>query len=372
MKKQLLATTALVAAGLMVTATAQAKPKLAIGGWFEGIVGVVNDDRGEVNGAGAGHLGVDVQQDAEIHFKGSVTLDNGIKIRTRVELEGTSANSTDTIDEAYVDISGSFGAIRIGSEDNAAHLMVTPYQGHWATNVGQNISFDTGDWIEAPAGMGAGSVNRLDLGDADSEKISYFTPRIGGFQVGVSYLPSLTEGDNGEPESRAENPHEGFAAAANYNGKFSGVGVGLAAGYATIKPASPAVSVEASDPEGVAAGIRLDFGGLRVAYGYHREWNLSSEVAATDNGDTAHQFGVKYKAGKNHFSVGYRNIQDEGQRAVAAEDELNSVLVSYRRDLGPGVQYRLNFFWADYDGEAVGSGDDNEGIALTTSVRLAF
>ena len=139
-----------------------------------------------------------------------------------------------------------------------------------------------------------------------------------------------------------------------------------------IKPASPAVSVEASDPEGVAAGIRLDFGGLRVAYGYHREWNLSSEVAATDNGDTAHQFGVKYKAGKNHFSVGYRNIQDEGQRAVAAEDELNSVLVSYRRDLGPGVQYRLNFFWADYDGEAVGSGDDNEGIALTTSVRLAF
>jgi hypothetical protein len=43
-----------------------------------------------------------------------------------------------------------------------------------------------------------------------------------------------------------------------------------------------------------------------------------------------------------------------------------------RRDLGPGVQYRLNFMWADYDGEASGSADDNDGIAVTTSVRVAF
>ena len=47
-------------------------------------------------------------------------------------------------------------------------------------------------------------------------------------------------------------------------------------------------------------------------------------------------------------------------------------MISYRRDLGPGVQYRLNLMYADYEGETVGSADDNEGIALTTSVRLAF
>lgn len=47
-------------------------------------------------------------------------------------------------------------------------------------------------------------------------------------------------------------------------------------------------------------------------------------------------------------------------------------MVSYRRDLAAGVQYRLNLIYADYQGGDVGSADDNEGIALTTSVRLAF
>jgi len=42
------------------------------------------------------------------------------------------------------------------------------------------------------------------------------------------------------------------------------------------------------------------------------------------------------------------------------------------RRVGPGVQYRLHYMWADYSGENLGSADDNEGMALTTSVRLAF
>ena len=49
-----------------------------------------------------------------------------------------------------------------------------------------------------------------------------------------------------------------------------------------------------------------------------------------------------------------------------------AVLASYRRNLGPGVQYRLNFMWADYEGEEPGKADDNSGVAVTTSVRLSF
>ena len=366
MKKHLMATTALVAAGVLVSGAVQAKPKLTLGGWFEGIVGVVDDDK---TGPGGNHVGFDVQQDSEIHFKGNVTLDNGIKIRTRLELEGQSANSTDQIDEAYVDISGSFGAVRVGSEDNAAHLMVTPYSGSWATGVGQNLSFDVSDWIETPTGH-QGNIDRLDLGEADSEKITYFTPRIAGFQLGLTYMPSFSEGDNGEPEALSENPHSGFAAAANYDAKFGGVGVGLAAGYATAQPASN--GQDQNDLEGVAAGARFDIGSFRIAYGYHREWNLSSETSATKAGTTAHDVGVRYKMGKNNFSIGYKHSEAEGTRANSSEDETDIAMVSYRRDLGPGVQYRLNLMYADYQGEDVGSADDNEGVALTTSVRLAF
>jgi hypothetical protein len=47
-------------------------------------------------------------------------------------------------------------------------------------------------------------------------------------------------------------------------------------------------------------------------------------------------------------------------------------MLSYRRDLGPGVQYRLNLIYADFRGGAVGSSDDNQGVALTTAVFLSF
>jgi predicted porin len=357
----------------MVTATAQAKPKLALGGWFEGIVGVVDDDLGNTGAPGAKHVGVDVQQDSEIHFNGSVTLDNGIKIRTRTELEAQSANSTDTIDEAYMDISGSFGAIRIGSEDSVAHLMTSSHQGSWAVQVGQNLQLDTGDWIEAPAGHTASTSVRLSLGDGDSEKITYFTPRVAGFQAGVSYLPSFSEGDNSEPEGRAENFHDGWSLGANYRGKFGSVSVGAAAGYTVMKPASN--GQDQSDPKGWGVSASLGVAGFKVAAGYTAQKNLSNETGGGPTaGDDAYDIGAHYKWGKNNVSVAWVHSEDDSGAVAggASEDTSDAVMVSYRRDLAPGVQYRLNFIHADYEGATAGSGDDNEGIALTTSVRLAF
>ena len=148
-KKQLLTTTALVAAG-MITATGSANAiSLSLGGFQEGIVGAVDNKSGR-SGVREG-ASFDVQHDGEIHFKASTTLDNGLKIRTRVELE-SATSSADQIDEAYISVSGNWGEVRIGSEDNAAHLMVTPTMGSWATNVGQNLNFDVTDWVILPTG----------------------------------------------------------------------------------------------------------------------------------------------------------------------------------------------------------------------------
>ena len=83
-------------------------------------------------------------------------------------------------------------------------------------------------------------------------------------------------------------------------------------------------------------------------------------------------FGAKYDFGMNHISAGYSGGWSEGAKAVSADDEAHRILVSYRRDLAKGIQYRLNFFYADFEGEVAGSADDNEGVAVTTSVRVAF
>ena len=369
MKKQLMITTALVTAGMLAAsdaAIAASKPVLKVGGYFGVDVGAVDQDD-----SSPARVAADVIQDSEIHFKGSVTLDNGIKIRTRVELEGQSGgDQSDQIDEAYMAISGDFGSLRIGSEDSAPHLMVTPYSGHWAANVGSNMSFDTGDWIDKPSGHSGATINRLDIGGRDAEKITYFTPRIEGLQVGVSYLPGLGgahEGINNQVETRTGS-FEGFAIGANYNRKLDNGSVGLAAGYITANRQG-----QESDPQGVAAGIRLKFSGVTVSYGYHREWSMSADTDTGNKvGNTDHMFGASYQAGKNGFSIGYSHVEGEGTRANTALDEIDHVKVSYEYTLGPGVEYRLNFFWADWVGEDTGSADDNEGIAISTGIRLSF
>jgi predicted porin len=365
----------LVAAGALATmGAAQAKPKLVVGGYVEAGIGAADNE--EQLGS---RVAVDVFHDNEIFFKGSIKLDNGIKIRSRTELEGQTGagtsghnNSNDLIDEAYVAISGKFGEIRLGSDDNAAHLMVTPYSGSWATNVGQNLNFDVADWVETPGGHRASTVARLSLGDADSEKLTYFTPRISGFRAGVSYMPAIVEGNNSSPERRTAANHEGFAVAATYDGKFDKVAIGLAAGYATINRA--AGTANASEPEGFHVGGRVTFGAFRVAAGYRREWNLADNAttSSVNQGDESIDLGVRFKSGKNNFSVGYLHTEDPASRANPADDETDIIMVSYRRDLAPGTQYRLNFMWGDYEGEATGNSDDNDGIAVTTSVRMAF
>ena len=80
MKKSLLATTALAALGAVAVAgpaTAAEKIKVSVGGYMEQWFGY-SDNKNSVN---ADRLAFDQQSDGEIHFKGSTTLDNGIKSR---------------------------------------------------------------------------------------------------------------------------------------------------------------------------------------------------------------------------------------------------------------------------------------------------
>src|SRR3546814_2145757 len=97
MKKVLLGTTALVAAGMMASTPVLAAEKISVrvGGYMEQWFGYSSvDDR-----AGRDLDGFNHTSDSEIHFVGSTTLDNGIEFGVNVQLEANS-NSGDQIDES--------------------------------------------------------------------------------------------------------------------------------------------------------------------------------------------------------------------------------------------------------------------------------
>ena len=139
MKKVLLGSTALVAAGLIAGhAEAADGVKLSLGGYYRGVAGVMFDD---FDGAAAG-LEDDLRdyvfkQDVEVHFKGETTLDNGLTVGAVVQLEGQT--SGDQIDEVYAYFSGGWGELRFGDDDEALEQLcsITPSA---ATNFGAGFA----------------------------------------------------------------------------------------------------------------------------------------------------------------------------------------------------------------------------------------
>ena len=204
MKKQLLATTALVAGGLMAGAAQAADPiKLSLGGYaYTGLTVASQDNtaasNGTINGQNDwfvqnnGHqittdIGVsDVFWEGEVFFVGETTLDNGIKVGVNIQLEAYTSN--DQVDEHYIYFTGGFGRLVIGAENSAPYIM------HYsAPSVGSGFGLESPTFVPfrppTANAVGNSSFTPLSL-TSDANKITYYTPRFApGFQFGISYTP---------------------------------------------------------------------------------------------------------------------------------------------------------------------------------------
>ena len=370
MRKQLLYGTAFVAATMLAAGGAVAqdkkmmsKPAISVNGYYEGVVGGVLDETMEKNGVdnATDTTALDTRTDAEIHFNGRATLDSGMKIHARVELEGQFNHSaSDPIDEHFLSVSGSFGQIILGGTGGVPVKMLTKYSGSWATGVGETLSFDN-SWVPSAAGGPQRHYNlqhsRLDTGDA--EKISYISPKLGGFQVGVTYSPNRVNNDsNARNNTATPGNYDGFEAAASYSGKFGDVGFGIGAGMTTYQGADGATDGGKSDWL-VAASI--DFGGgFRVAAA-HKQVTDDNEMNESQLTDV----GVRFVTGANSFSVagshGEMNNTDAFHTAVMA---------SYARAMGPGVKTHLNVIWNS--SESDDGSQENGGTALVSGIKVVF
>ena len=140
MKKVLLGSTALVAAGLIAGDAAAADGvKLSLGGYYRGAAGLMFDDFDGAAAATTDDLRPGVfKQDVEVHFRGETTLDNGLTVGAAIQLEGQT--STDQIDEVYAYFNGGWGELRFGDDDEALSSLcsITPSA---AANFGPDSPF---------------------------------------------------------------------------------------------------------------------------------------------------------------------------------------------------------------------------------------
>jgi len=359
MKKILLSTSAIVGVGLLaMPAMAQAsRVKLAVGGYMEQYVGYADADRKKT--ASFDLSDWDQQSDSEVYFTGSTKLDNGITFSATVELEGDES-SGGTIDESYLRIvSPTLGELRLGGDDAVDAIMVV--------QANRGISADYDNWV-VEAGLSKND-NLYDNAASDVNKVSYFTPKIAGFQAGVSFA-NTTTGSAVDPANYRTTTVGGpfWAAAATYETKLGDVGVKLGTSMARLSNNGPATG-----RTNMTGGAQLSFQGFSLSGGYAKtEQNLAPTSGGTSLDGDRYQIGLQYATGPYTVGVWHMNDTNEGVANIAKDDETKVYTAYGSYVLSDGVRLEGMVFKVDYDHEVDAATNQLGGWGVVTGFRLDF
>jgi hypothetical protein len=390
MRNTLLCTTALAVTGLAGAASAAevsaGAVNMGFSGYFTQHVAFATVDTGAnieaLNPGGTDFDGLDLFTNAEIWFKPSITLDNGIKIGIDVQLEAGSGPQGDIIDESYMTISGDFGKVIIGSENSAGYKMTVaapdvssifaqsssltafvPYSGTFSNTAGTASAIAGADLFRGTLGSTYIENNR----NNDANRLSYFSPRFGGLQLGISYAR-----DSGQGAGAVDNNTtvvDIIDIAANYSGSFGGVDINGSARWGTAS--APGAG---TDPEVWGAGFGIGFGGFSFGGSYAEQ----DGTAARDG--SAFDVGIGFASGPMSYSLTYfegKNVDNENVGLAGGNEELKTIILAAKykvnSNFSVGAFIANTDFTEDFDDAGVaGGGDDVEGTVLGVSASFSF
>jgi predicted porin len=373
MKKQLLASSAILSAGLAAApALAADGVKLGVGGFFSEAYQAVFDDDSE------GQLGNEHNTDgffnsAEVHFDGRTVLDNGLTVGAHMELEGE--NDDDQIDEAWVLFSGGFGEARIGSIDDAlAYSCILP-----PGATGNFSAFSPDQWgantlISNPACVG---VDESDGGDA--QKILYFSPVFAGFQLALSYTPNggdqnHTDGVGphvGMPFNSDDESRHNVSAYLTYTYEGDGWGVTWGGGGSWEGHVEQAPGPDRKKQEFYQTGLNFTFGNFAIG-GVFEYYNDALDRGG-DKGDVVPALavdawvagiGAAYTIDAVVIGAQYSHLDADNDASSAITDfSQDRAMLTAAYTIGPGIELdaEVAYTWTDTDPEG---GETLDGIDL--------
>jgi len=349
MKKSLLATTALAALGAVAVASpASAKFEVGVSGYMEQWFGY--SDNKESSNPNSDSF--DQISDNEFNIDFKQTLDNGLVIGGQIQVEGQQAGGE--TDEQFLFMNGSFGRIEIGTDNGAAYRM------HYGI-ASNGIGIDESDWTSwIPGTSTEARATSIASGiENDENKITYFSPRVSGIQIGATYIPEMDvnvqtpSGGSREADGTRDNA---YSIAANYQTSFDAVSVMASLGYTN---AGDDARVGANH-DGINAGLRIGFGGFTASLAYGEE----DDDSAADDEVSILGFGLGYKAGPAGVSIAYIRGEDS-----ADNFKQNALEVGASYAMGPGVTAKGSVYYADSKTAGVNTAN---GVAVVGGLALSF
>jgi hypothetical protein len=319
MRKLLLGTTALAAAGALLTNAAIAD--VSISGYYEWKYNSRGSNQSSLDGTSFAN-------DSEVYMKFSSKTDSNLTLGMVTEFQGDDGDSV--IDEASLSIAGGFGKIVLGGNDG----------------VGDNYGIGASDLIaedERPsvASASIGTSSDIAMGDADANKVTYHLPPMGNLTVGASFA-----------DSGAATGTDSTSFGARYAMDMSGMAV-------TIGAATQTTEASTTDTDTNNMGIKVVSGDISVIAA------RSSLTSAADDYETR-GLSVSYKMA-NGMVLGAYTMKSEDEKDTSEEYKASGVEVQYT--IAEGLKAYINM--DDYEYKAASTGgqtstnDDGQNTKLT-------
>ncbi|MCY4317254.1 MAG: porin [Roseovarius sp.] len=273
------------------------------------------------------------RRDTEIHFKPSVTLENGITFGAYVELEGDGAG----VDESHMTISSdSLGRFVLGADDSMGkNLMVAaPEVTAFWTDDGIHGSFIP---VYTGSGSPAAIASKTEVGgNNDVMRISYMTPSLGGLTLGVSYAADNKNNGNNSGYLTKDKANGNLSDILDLGLRFSqSLGeatVTLGARYGTAK--QTLVGKADKKPREAGVGVNVGFGAFTLGGSYTDSQRYDKD--GNDQSSNGFSLGLEYDM-DGPWVFGINTHQGEWDNG----DEHSIAKIGATRTLGTGVSWDL-------------------------------
>jgi hypothetical protein len=297
--------------------------------------------------------GLDFSNDTEVHVDMRGKDDaTGLEYGGSVEFEADT-NRTLNTDESWLFVRGGFGEFRFGDEDGPIDDSTV-----FAGTIGAGTGGIDGDVIDT---IGTSITKPLNSGD--STKARYYTPVMGGFQLGVSYTPNV-ESDGDDIANKNLEVEKFTEGALTYEGSFAGLDI-LASGVGGFcQNNGPG---DSSDCYSWGGGASVGLFGFKVAGGFFGE-KLGEEDKKFYN------IGVATGLGPINLSVTYGQVVDSSNLVTNGNelDEPYNLVFSADIGLMPGLVLAGDVSRFDNDVSSGPMKGDDDGYMAVARLGLNF
>jgi hypothetical protein len=335
MKKLLIGTTALVSimAGAAFADTPAAGPNVKVGGVVEFQYGSRHQKQQyKLPTSTANQKSMKFNNDARVFVKADAMADAGFKYGAVATLATTAQSRMDKdsndMENTYVFLETNLGRLEAGSNYGAARTTRVDASsfarasggigGDWMNFV--NLTAPTGDtsyYLTSPGLLGDANYNNA---KESTRKVTFYTPRMSGFQVGLSYTPDTVNTGDGLNNSalyprQVKNQMSGGL---SYSNQFDQVAINLSAVGEMGTGTKTALETTKHNLKGWEVGGSASVAGFTAGGSWgtsNKKFNTAPALAANNKNVKYWDAGVSYVNGPVGVSLGYFNSNYQNNKA---------------------------------------------------------